>query len=187
MMISPRIPRLKPGPGVALPSRAVSCRAHSFEWEHCATVAFSSTRRIQLSEVLEHQAALLGRQLLQLFPRGIPQPGAGPGCARLQDIGNVDTVARGRAADALLGLIGLIVRQRATGIEQPMVQALLALDGLLIKPSGFELAGQLLGLLRERAGGGARPVRLEALELLGEGALSRGKAAEPLHDRLATH
>ncbi len=58
-----------------------------------------------------------------------------------------------------------------------MVQALLALDGLLIEPSGFELAGQLLGLLRERAGGGARPFRLEPLELLREGTLPPGEAA----------
>src|SRR5690349_19819395 len=140
--------------------------------------ADSSRRRsIQLSEVLEHQTALLGRQHLELFPRRIPQPGAGPGRARLQNVGKVDAVARGRAADSVLGLVGLVVRQRATGIEQPMVQPLLALDGLLIEPSGFELAGQLLGLLRERASGGARPFRLQPLELLREGTLPRGEAA----------
>src|SRR2546430_1600166 len=142
--------------------------------------ADSSRRRsIQLSEVLEHQTALLGRQHLQLFPRRIPQAGAGPRPARLENVGKVDAVARGRAADSVLGLVGLVVRQRATGIEQPMVQALLALDGLLIEPSGFELAGQLLGLLRERAGGGARPFRLEPPQLLPEGNLPAAQAAEP--------
>src|SRR2546430_3420518 len=39
-----------------------------------------------------------------------------------------DAVARRRPAHALLGLVRLVVREGAAGIEQPVVQALLPLD-----------------------------------------------------------
>src|SRR5690242_18835460 len=108
-------------------------------------------RRIEPAEIIEHQAPLLGRQPLQLLPGRIAQPRCGAGRSGPQDLRHVHAVPGGGAADALLLLVGLIVREGAAGIEQPVVQTLLALDGLLVEPSRLELAGQLLRLLRERA------------------------------------
>src|SRR5258708_8179053 len=59
-----------------------------------------------------------------------------------------------------------------------MVQALLALDRLAVEAAGLDLARELMRLLRQRAGAGARALRLHALELLGEGALPRGQGAQ---------
>src|SRR2546430_17387902 len=95
-----------------------------------------------------------------------------------------DAVARRRPAHALLGLVRLVVREGAAGIEQPVVQALLPLDRPLVQATGFELAGQLPGLLRQRAGGRAAALRLHPLELLGGPALARRHDAQTLHDRL---
>src|SRR5690242_20240052 len=110
-------------------------------------------RRIESAEILEDQPALLGRQPLQLLPGRIPEAWSGACRARSQDVGEMHAVARRGAADPLLFLVGLVVRERAPGIEQPVVQALLALDGLRIETARLELAGELLGLLGERAGG----------------------------------
>src|SRR6266481_1663529 len=143
-------------------------------------------RRIQSPEILEHETALLGGETLQLLPRGITKPRARARRPGFQDVGDVHAVARRGAADALLGLVGLVVRERAAGVEQPAVQALLALDGLLVEAPGLELTRQLFRLLRERTGGGARTARLEPLELLRERALPRGESLESLQHRLAT-
>src|SRR6266478_6350627 len=143
-------------------------------------------RRIQSPEILEHETALLGGETLQLLPRGITKPRARARRPGFQDVGDVHAVARRGAADALLGLVGLVVRERAAGVEQPAVQALLALDGLLVEAPGLELTRQLFRLLRERTGGGARTARLEPLELLRERALPRGERLESLQHRLAT-
>src|SRR2546427_3326998 len=144
-------------------------------------------RRIQSPEILEYQTALLGRETLQLLPRGIPEPRARPRRPGFQDVGDVHAVARRGAADPLLGLVGVVVRQRAAGVEQPAVQSLLALDGLLVEAPGVELACELLRLLGQRTGGGARTARLEPFELLRERALARGEGLEPLQHRRAAH
>src|SRR6266513_1126398 len=180
--ISPSIPRLKPGPKTTLPLRAMLCRAHSSEWEGSLLL-----RRIQYPEILEHQAPLFGGEALQLLPRGVAEPRARTRRAGLEDVGNVNAVPARGAADALLGLVGLVVRERAAGVEQSAVQALLALDGLLVEAPGLELACELLCLLRERTGGGARTSGLEPFELLREGALAGGEGAELLQHGFAAH
>src|SRR2546430_16724525 len=75
-----------------------------------------------------------------------------------------DAVARRRPAHALLGLVRLVVREGAAGIEQPVVQALLPLDRPLVQATGFELAGQLPGPFRRGARGGAVVLRLSSRE-----------------------
>src|SRR3989441_12455391 len=129
-------------------------------------------RRIQSPEILEHQATLLRREALQLLPRGVAEPRAHARGAGLEDVGNVSAVPGRGAADALLGLVGLVVRERAAGIEQSAVQALLALAGLLVEAPGLELACELLRLLRERTGGSVRAFGLESPDLLRQGALA---------------
>src|SRR6266513_2785389 len=173
--IIPSIPRLKPGPKTTLPLRAMLCRAHSSEWEGSLLL-----RRIQSPKLLEHQAPLFGGEALQLLPRGVAEPRARARRAGLEDVGNVNAVPARGAADALLGLVGLVVRERAAGVEQSAVQALLALDGLLVEAPGLELTRELLRLLRERTGGGVRAFGLEPFELLREGALAGGESLEPL-------
>src|SRR6267143_1545695 len=143
-------------------------------------------RRIQSPEILEHETALFGGETLQLLPRGVTEPRARPSRPGFQDVGGVHAVARRGAADALLGLVGLVIRERAAGVEQPAVQALLALDRLLVEAPGLKLTRQLFRLLRERTGSGARTARLEPLELLRERALPRGERLESLPHRLAT-
>src|SRR5207249_7962156 len=178
--ISPSIPRLKVGPNTTLPLRAMLCRAHSSEREGSLLL-----RRIQSPEILEHQPTLLGGETLELLPPGVPEPRARARRARLQDVGDVHAVSGRGPADAFFVLVGLVVRERAAGVEQSAVQALLALDGLLVEAPGLELACELLRLLRARTGGGARTPGLESLELLREGALARGEGAELLQHRLA--
>src|SRR5256886_4501870 len=137
-------------------------------------------RRIQSPKILEYQAPLLRGEALQLLPRGVAEPRARARRAGLEDVGNVNAVPARGPADALLGLVGLVVRERAAGVEQSAVQALLALDGLLVEAPGLELTCKLLRLLRERTGGGVRAFGLEPLELFREGALASGESLEPL-------
>src|SRR5438034_2817894 len=137
-------------------------------------------RRIQPPEVLEHQPTLLGGETLELLPPGVPEPRASARRARLQHVGDVHAVSGRGAADALLVLVGLVVRERAAGVEQSAVQALLALDRLLVEAPGLELACELLRLLRERTGSGIRAFGLEPLELLRQGALAGRESLEPL-------
>src|SRR3989440_3880061 len=144
-------------------------------------------RRIQSPKILEYQAPLLRGEALQLLPRGVAEPRARAGRAGLEDVGSVNAVPARGAADALLGLVGLVVRERAAGVEESAVQALLGLAGLLVEASGLELTRGLLRLLRQRTGGGARTPGLESLELLREGALARGEGAELLQHGLAAH
>src|SRR5205809_723422 len=151
--ISPSIPRLKPEPNTTLPLRAMLCRAHSSEWEGSLPL-----RCIQPPEILEHQPTLLGGETLELLPPGVPEPRARARRARLQDVGDVHAVSGRGPADALLVLVGLVVRERAAGVEQSAVQPLLALDGLLVEAPGLELACELLRLLRERTGRGVQRV-----------------------------
>src|SRR5216117_3539636 len=173
--ISPSIPRLKPEPNTTLPLRAMLCRAHSSEWEGSLPL-----RCIQPPEILEHQPTLLGGETLELLPPGVPEPRARARRARLQDVGDVHAVSGRGPADAFFVLVGLVVRERAAGVEQSAVQALLALDGLLVEAPGLELTCELLRLLRERTGGGVRAFGLEPLELFRQGALARGESLEPL-------
>src|SRR5438876_227167 len=140
--------------------------------------------RIEPAEVLQHEPPLLGAEPRELLPRGIAELRARAGGARLQDLGNVDAVAGRGAAHALLLLVGLLALQGPARVQQPAVQLLLAPDRLLIEASGLELARQLAGFLGERRSRGARPLRLEALELLGEGALAGGEGPQLLEHRL---
>src|SRR5213080_3785925 len=137
-------------------------------------------RCIQSPEILEHQATLLGSETLELLPRRVAEPRARARRPGLQDVGDVNAVPGRGAADALLGLVGLVVRERAARVEQSAVQPLLALDGLLVEAPGLELTRELFRLLRQWSGGGARPSGLEPLELLGKGALAGGQGAESL-------
>src|SRR6266550_3315230 len=157
--ISPSIPRLKPGPNTTLPLRAMLCRAHSSEWEGSLLL-----RCIQSPEILEHQPTLLGGETLELLPPGVPEPRARARRARLQDVGDVHAVSGRGPADAFFVLVGLVVRERAAGVEQSAVQALLALDGLLVEAPSLELTCELLRLLRERTGGGVRAFGLQPLQ-----------------------
>src|SRR5881296_802425 len=144
-------------------------------------------RRIQPPEVLEHQPTLLGGETLELLPPGVPEPRARARRARLQDVGDVHAVSGRGPADAFFVLVGLVVRERAAGVEQSAVQPLLALDGLLVEAPGLELTRELFRLLRQWSGGGARASALEPLELLRKGALAGGQGAESLQHRLAAH
>src|SRR5881628_4154172 len=144
------------------------------------TLRFLLLRRIEPAEVLEHEAPLLGGETRQLFPRRIAQPRTRSRSAGLEQRGKVHTVAGRGAAGALRFLVGLVTRQRATGIEQAAVETLLALDRLLVQPPRLQLVRQLARLLRERPGGGAPAFRLQPLELLGERALTRGQGAQLL-------
>src|SRR5690348_10649888 len=92
----------------------------------------------------------------------------------------MDTVSGGGAADALLVLVRLVVRQRPPGVEEAVIQPLLALDRLAVEPSGLELARQLLRFLRQRTRSRARTAGLHLLELLGERALTRRERPELL-------
>src|SRR5881296_2996818 len=142
-------------------------------------------RRIEPAEIFEHQAALLRGEALELLPRRVAEPRARARRPGLQDVGDVNAVPGRGAADALLGLVGLVVRERAARVEQSAVQPLLALDGLLVEAPGLELTRELFRLLRQWSGGGARASRLEPLELLRKGALAGGQGAESLQHRLA--
>src|SRR5207247_187487 len=142
--------------------------------------------RIEPAEVLQDEPPLLGGEPPELLPRGIAELRARAGGARLQDFGNVDAVAGRGAAHALLLLVGLLALQGPARVQQPAVQLLLAPDGQLIEASGLELARQLAGFLGERRSRGARPLRLEALELLGEGPLPGAVAVKPSPARPAS-
>src|SRR5947199_115762 len=83
-------------------------------------------RRIQRPEVLEHQPTLLGGETLELLPPGVPEPRARARRARLQDVGDVHAVSGRGPADALLVLVGLVVRERAAGVGPAAVQRLRA-------------------------------------------------------------
>src|SRR5512135_3811892 len=130
-----------------------------------------SLGRIENPEILEHQAALLGREILQLTPRRVANARPG-GHAGRQQSRQVHAVPLGRSAGALHVRIGLRPRQRPPRVEQAAIQALLPLDRLTVEASGVELTGEVAGFLRERAGRAGPTGRLQALELLGEGALA---------------
>src|SRR5438552_15434568 len=140
--------------------------------------------RIEPAEVVEHEPTLFRRESLQLVPRGVAEPRARARRSRLERGGNVHAVARRGPALTFLVLVRLVVGEGAAGVEQPVVQALLTLDRPLVESPGLELAGELSGLLRQRAGGGADSLCLHSFELLGERALPRRHSAELLQNRL---
>src|SRR5437870_9658858 len=168
---SPGIPRLKPGLGSTLLRRALPSDSVGL-------------RRIQSPEVLEHEPPLLGREPHELFPPGVAELRSRAGGARLQHRGNVHAVAGRGATHALLFFVGLFALEGAARVQQPAVQPLLALNRLFIEASRLELARQLARFLRERRGRGTRPLRLETLELLGEGTLAGGEGAQLREHRL---
>src|SRR2546427_10944941 len=139
---------------------------------------------IDQPEVLEHEAALLGREAGQLVPGRVAELRAsarGPwrGHAR-----QMAAVADGGAADPLFLLVRLGAREGAARVEPPAVQPALALDRWAVEPASLELAGQLARLLGEGPRGGARARRLQALELLGQRALAGRQRAQLLEHRL---
>src|SRR5437016_9029429 len=139
---------------------------------------------IEPAEVVEHEPTLFRRESLQLVPRGVAEPRARSRRSRLERGGNVHAVARCGPALTFLVLVRLVVGESAAGVEQPVVQALLTLDRSLVESPGLELAGELSGLLRQRAGGGADSLCLHPFELFGERALPRRHSAELLQNRL---
>src|SRR5689334_21259360 len=141
--------------------------------------------RIQSAEVVEHEATLFRREALQLVPRGVAKPRPRSRRSGLERGGDVNAVARRRLAHPLLVLVRLVVRERAAGVEQPVVQALLPLDRALIEAPRLELTGELSRLLCQRARSGAQPLRLHPLELLRQGALPRRQGTQLLQHRLA--
>src|SRR5438552_8669868 len=140
--------------------------------------------RIDQPEVLEHEAALLGGEAGQLVPGRVTELRARARGPRREHARQMDAVADGGAADPLLLLVRLGARESAAGVEQPAVQAALALDRLAVEPASLELAGQLARLLGEGPRGGARARRLQALELLGQRALAGRQRAQLLEHRL---
>src|SRR5712664_3465780 len=124
-------------------------------------------RLIQPAEVLEHHAPLLGRETGELVPRGVADFRTGAGRPGEERGRNVDAVARGGAAGALLLLIRLLAGEAAAGIEQLAVETLLPLDRAAIEPSRLDLSGQLAGFLGKRTRSTGIASRLQALELLG--------------------
>src|SRR3989475_12261802 len=140
--------------------------------------------RIDQPEVLEHEAALLGREAGQLVPGRVAELRAsarGPwrGHAR-----RLAAVADGGAAAPVFLLVRLGAREGAARVEQPAAQPARALDRLAVESASLELAGQLARLLGEGPGGGARARRLQALELLGQRALAGRQRAQLLEHRL---
>src|SRR5256885_9312379 len=75
-------------------------------------------RGIEPAEVIEHQATLFRRESLQLVPRGVAEPRAGPRRSGLERGGDVDAVARRRPALTLLGLVRLGVPEGANPLQQ---------------------------------------------------------------------
>src|SRR5262245_14946878 len=125
-------------------------------------------RLIQAAEVLEHHAALLGCQSGQLFPRRIAHFRARARGSRTQRGGNVDAVAEGGLADALLLIVGLLALKAPARIEQLAVQTLLPLNRAAIQSTCLELTGEIARLLRQLARGTSIALGLQALELLSE-------------------
>src|SRR2546422_2405119 len=114
--------------------------------------------RIDQPEVLEHEAALLGGESGQLLPGRVAEPRAGARGPGREHARQMDAVAEGRAADPLFLLVRLGAREGAARVEQPAVQAALALDRLAVEPAGLELAGPPARLPRRGPpGGGPAP------------------------------
>src|SRR5262249_4182825 len=141
-------------------------------------------RLIQSAEVLEDHAPVFEREPAELAPGRVADFRARACRPRLQRAGNVHAVAKSRAAGALLLFIGLVAGERAAGVEQFAVQALLALDGARVEAPRFELARELARFLREGARGARVAAGLQPLELLGELALARGQLAQAPQRRL---
>src|SRR5258706_14327891 len=138
-------------------------------------------RVIEPAEVLEHHAALLGRESAQLVPRRVAEFGTAAGRAWEERGRDVDAIGAGcGAAGALLLLVGLIAREGATGVEQLAIQPLLPLDGSGVQPARLELPRELARFLGQGTGGTGVAPRLQALELFGEGPLAPGELPGPL-------
>src|ERR1051325_11816664 len=85
-------------------------------------------RFIQPAEILEHHAALLGRETGQLVPGGIADFRSRAGRAGAQRGRNVDAVADRGATRAILVLVRLVAGEAATRVQQLPVQGILPLD-----------------------------------------------------------
>src|ERR1041384_5935976 len=75
-------------------------------------------RFIQPAEILEHHAALLGRETGQLVPGGIADFRSRAGRAGAQRGRNVDAVADRGATRAILVLVRLVAGEAATRVQQ---------------------------------------------------------------------
>src|ERR1044072_1179291 len=91
-------------------------------------------RFIQPAEILEHHAALLGRETGQLVPGGIADFRSRAGRAGAQRGRNVDAVADRGATRAILVLVRLVAGEAATRGQQLPVQGILPLDRPPVAP-----------------------------------------------------
>src|SRR5258705_10416283 len=137
-------------------------------------------RVIEPAEVLEHHAALLGRESAQLVPRRVAEFGTAAGRAWEERGRDVDAIGAGcGAAGALLLLDGLIAREGATGVEQLAIQPLLPLDGSGVQPAPLELPRELARFLRQRAAAARAAARLPTHALVAEAARPPRSLTEP--------
>src|ERR1051325_7705382 len=97
-------------------------------------------RFIQPAEILEHHAALLGRETGQLVPGGKADFRSRAGRPGAQRGRNVDAFADRGAARAILVLVRLVTGEAATRVQQLPVQVILPLDRPRVEPARLELA-----------------------------------------------
>src|SRR5689334_21319227 len=122
----------------------------------------------EAAEVVHDQSPLLGRKLLQLLPGRDPKAIVLPGELFAQGRRQMNAVVGGGHALPLFLRILLAALQRATGVEHPAEESLLALDDLAVDRAGFQLLRQILGLVGHLARAGHVTTALEALELFGQ-------------------
>src|ERR1051325_775009 len=126
-------------------------------------------RFIQPAEILEHHAALLGRETGQLVPGGIADFRSRAGRAGAQRGRNVDAVADRGATRAILVLVRLVAGEAATRVQQLPVQVILPLDRPRVEPARLELARELASLVGQRARGARIATRSEERRVGKEG------------------
>src|SRR3989442_11859822 len=96
---------------------------------------------IDQPEVLEHEAALLGREASQLVPGRVAELRARARGPRREHARQMDAVADGGAADPLFLLVRLGAREGAARVEQAAGQPALALYRLAGRPAPPQPAG----------------------------------------------
>ena len=102
------------------------------------------------AEILRYQATLFGRKPLKLVPAR--QPDGFPQEPVPEGGGKQDLSQAGGLSLAFLLLVFFVTLEGPSGVEHPAEQPLLAGYDVAIEPAPFELAGQLAGLIAQRAG-----------------------------------
>src|SRR5258706_13894989 len=98
-------------------------------------------RVIEPAEVLEHHAALLGRESAQLVPRRVAEFGTAAGRAWEERGRDVDAIGAGcGAAGALLLLVGPMAREGATGLGELAIQPPVPVRGSGVPPARPQVA-----------------------------------------------